>query len=136
MAVRLQRSGATGLTLAAWLAERPEVARILHPALPADPGHALWRRDFAGTSGLFAMLLHPVPHAALAAFFDGLRLFGIGPSWGGYESLIVPANVAPMRSAVPWTETAPLIRLHAGLEDPDDLIADLAEGFERMAAAR
>jgi cystathionine beta-lyase len=136
MAVRLQRSGASGLKLAAWLAARPEVARVLHPARPDDPGHALWRRDFTGTCGLFSILLHPVPYPALAAFFDGLRLFGIGASWGGYESLIVPANAAPARTAVPWTETGPLIRVYAGLEDPDDLIADLDAGFHRMAAAR
>jgi cystathionine beta-lyase len=133
MAVRLQRSGATGLKLAEWLQRRPEVARILHPALPGDPGHAIWQRDFSGTCGLFAMLLHPVKRPALAAFYDGLRLFGIGASWGGYESLIVPAKPAPLRTAVPWTETGPLIRLHAGLEDADDLIADLAAGFQRMA---
>jgi len=136
MALRLRRSGETGLTLAKWLQARPEVARILHPALPGDPGHALWRRDFSGTCGLFAMLLHPVPRPALSAFFDGFRLFGIGASWGGYESLIVPTNPASARTAVPWTETGKLIRLHAGLEDPDDLIADLAAGFARMAAAR
>jgi cystathionine beta-lyase len=134
MALRLRRSGASGLTLAEWLAGRPEVARILHPARPGDPGHALWQRDFSGSCGLFAMLLHPVPRPALSAFFNGLRLFGIGASWGGYESLIVPAK--PARSAVPWTESGPLIRLYAGLEDPDDLIADLADGFARMAAAR
>jgi cystathionine beta-lyase len=132
MAVRLQRSGATGLKLAEWLQRRPEVARILHPALPGDPGHAIWQRDFSGTCGLFAMLLHPVKRPALAAFYDGLRLFGIGASWGGYESLIVPAKPAPLRTAVPWTEAGPLIRLHAGLEDPDDLIADLAAGFQRL----
>jgi len=133
MAVRLQRSGETGLKLAHWLAGRPEVARLLHPALPNDPGHALWRRDFSGTCGLFSMLLQPVPKPALSAFYNGLRLFGIGASWGGYESLIVPAK--PIRTAVPWTETGPLIRLHAGLEDADDLIADLEAGFGRMAAA-
>jgi cysteine-S-conjugate beta-lyase len=132
MAVRLQRSGETGLKLAQWLAGRQEVARILHPARPDDPGHALWQRDFSGTCGLFAMLLHPVPKPALSAFYNGLRLFGIGASWGGYESLVVPA--VPIRTAVPWTEAGPLIRIHAGLEDPDDLIADLAAGFERMAA--
>jgi cystathionine beta-lyase len=133
MAVRLQRSGENALKLASWLSERPEVARIYYPALPGDPGHALWRRDFSGACGLFAMLLHPVPKPALAAFYDGLRLFGIGVSWGGYESLIVPANPAPIRTAVPWTEAGPLIRLHAGLEDAGDLIADLAAGFDRMA---
>ena len=134
MAVRLQRSGASGLKLAEWLAGRPEVARVLHPGLPTDPGHPLWQRDFSGTCGLFAMLLHPVPRPPLSAFFNGLRLFGIGASWGGYESLIVPAK--PARTAVPWTEAGPLVRLYTGLEDPADLIADLEEGFARMAAAR
>jgi cystathionine beta-lyase len=136
MAVRLKRSGESGLKLATWLAERSEVERVLHPALPGDPGHALWRRDFSGTCGLFSILLHPVPKPALAAFYDGLRLFGIGASWGGYESLIVPADPRPIRSAVPWREAGPLIRLHAGLEDPDDLIGDLEAGFERMAEAQ
>jgi cystathionine beta-lyase len=134
MAVRLQRSGASGLKLAEWLAGRAEVARILHPGMPSDPGHALWLRDFSGTCGLFAMLLHPVPRPALSALFNGFRLFGIGASWGGYESLILPAK--PARTVVPWTEAGPLIRLYTGLEDPDDLISDLAAGFARMAAAR
>jgi cystathionine beta-lyase len=135
MAVRLRRSGETGLALANWLQARPEVARILHPALAGDPGHARWRRDFSGACGLFAMLLHPVPRPALSAFFDGFRLFGIGASWGGYESLIVPTDPASTRTAVPWREAGKLIRLYAGLEDPADLIADLAAGFARMAAA-
>jgi cysteine-S-conjugate beta-lyase len=135
MAIRLERSGATGLTLAGWLAARPEVARVLHPALPGDPGHTLWRRDFSGTCGLFSIVLRSVAKPALSAFFNGLRLFGIGASWGGYESLIVPVDPASMRTAVPWAEAGTLIRLYAGLEDPDDLIADLAAGFERMAAA-
>ena len=132
MAVRLQRSGATALELAIWLAARPEVARVLHPALPEDPGHAVWRRDFSGSSGLFSVLLHPVPKPALAAFYNGLRLFGIGASWGGYESLIMPAQPAPLRTAVPWTESGSLVRLYAGLEDPQDLIADLSGGFRCM----
>jgi cysteine-S-conjugate beta-lyase len=133
LAVRLAQSGQTALTLATWLGQRREIRRVLHPALPGDPGHALWRRDFSGASGLFSAIFAPVPKAALAAFFDGLRFFGIGISWGGYESLIVPGT--PMRSVVPWTETGKLVRFYAGLEDPADLIADLEAGFERMAAA-
>jgi cystathionine beta-lyase len=134
LAIRLERSAATGLGLARWLQSRPEVARVLHPGLPEDSGHALWRRDFTGAAGLFGVLLHPVAEPALARFFDGLRLFGLGASWGGYESLIMPCFPATTRSAVPWTEPGPLIRLHAGLEDADDLIHDLEDGFARMAA--
>jgi cystathionine beta-lyase len=134
LALRLERSGATGLKLASWLAARPEVARVLHPGLPGSSDHALWRRDFKGCSGLFSVVLHPVSKAALAAFYDGLRLFGIGASWGGYESLIMPAQPASIRSAVPWTDPGPVLRLYAGLEDPDDLIDDLATGFVRMTA--
>jgi cysteine-S-conjugate beta-lyase len=136
MAVRMHRSGATGLRLAAWLEERLEVARVLHPGLPNDPGHRLWRRDFTGCSGLFSILLHPVSKPALTAFYNGLKLFGIGGSWGGYESLVSPAKPTSIRTAVPWTESGPVIRLYAGLEDPDDLINDLAAGFDRMACAR
>jgi cystathionine beta-lyase len=135
MAVRLERSAATGLRLANWLAARPEVKRVLHPARPDDPGHAVWRRDFTGACGLFAIILHPMPRQALSAFFDGFRLFSIGASWGGYESLIMPGYPAPLRTAIPWTEPGHLIRLHAGLEDPDDLIADLTAGFERASIA-
>jgi cystathionine beta-lyase len=135
LGVRLDRSESTGLDLARWLLRRPEVARVLHPALPGDPGHALWRRDFSGAAGLFSVVLHPVPEAALLRFFDGLRLFGIGVSWGGYESLIIPASLARIRTAVPWTEQGTLIRFYAGLEDPQDLIADLDDAFRRMAAS-
>jgi cystathionine beta-lyase len=134
MAVRLQRQQETGLALARWLQARPEVARVLHPGLPDDPGHALWRRDFTGASGLFAMVLKPVGETALAAFVDGLRYFPIGASWGGYESLIMPGNPKAVRSATAWDEPGPLLRLHAGLEDPADLIADLEEGLIRMAS--
>ena len=133
LAVRLRRHQETGLALARWLRERPEVDRVLHPALPDDPGHALWRRDFAGASGLFGIVLKPVPAAAVAAMLDGLELFGMGFSWGGYESLILPTK--PARTATRWTATVPLLRIHAGLEDPQDLIADLERGFARLAAA-
>jgi cystathionine beta-lyase len=135
LAVRLARHGATGLALARWLAGRPEVARVLHPALPEDPGHVLWRRDFSGTCGLFGFLLKPCPPAALAAMLDGMRLFGMGYSWGGYESLLIEVKPRTLRSATPWAEAGPLLRLHAGLEDPGDLIADLEAGFARLRAA-
>jgi len=132
--VRLERHGKTGLELAEWLAGRPEVVRLLHPAMPGDPNHALWKRDFSGCSGLFGVLLKPYSHAAVTAMVEGLRLFRMGWSWGGYESLIVPGFHLPTRSVGSW-EDGVLIRIHVGLEDVGDLKADLAEGFERLAAA-
>jgi cystathionine beta-lyase len=130
MPVRLKRHEETGLKLARWLQNRSEVARVLHPALDDDPGHMIWKRDFSGASGLFGVELTPVTRAALAAFFDGLECFGIGYSWGGYESLIVPAHFS--RSIRPFPVQGPLLRIHAGLEDANDLFADLAEAFARM----
>ena len=132
MPVRLQRHQETALKLAHWLMERPEVARLLYPALEEDPGHDVWRRDFKGASGLFGVVLKPVSRQALAAFFDGLVLFGRGYSWGGYESLIVPAHIR--RTARQFTAEGPVVRIHAGLENPDDLIAELEAGFARMHA--
>ncbi|HXP30779.1 MAG TPA: cystathionine beta-lyase [Stellaceae bacterium] len=135
-AVRLRQHQAQGLALARWLEKRPEVARVLHPGLPEDPGHALWRRDFTGASGLFAIVLHrDIAKPAIDAMLDGMELFGMGASWGGFESLILPAHPERLRTAVPWTEGA-VLRLHAGLEDLGDLIADLEQGFARLAAAR
>ena len=135
MAVRIARNQANGLALARWLQARPEVARVLHPALPDHPGHGIWRRDFTGASGLFSIVLHPVARPALAAFLNGLKLFGMGSSWGGYESLIIPSDPRAVRSATVWDMPGPLLRIHAGLEDPGDLIADLESGFERLAQA-
>ncbi|MBI1208463.1 MAG: cystathionine beta-lyase [Azospirillum sp.] len=135
MAVRLARHQESGLALADWLARRPEVARVLHPGRPGDPGHALWRRDFTGASGLFAAVLRPCSKAAVAAMLDHLALFGIGYSWGGFESLALPVYPARIRSAVPWSEPGPVIRFHAGLENIDDLIRDLDQGFARLSAA-
>jgi cystathionine beta-lyase len=130
LAVRLARHQQTGLTLARWLAGRPEVARVLHPGLEGDPGHALWKRDFSGACGLFGVVFKPVPEAAVAAFVDGLQHFGIGYSWGGFESLIVPAHIR--RTAKAYTAQGPVLRIHAGLEDAGDLIADLEQGLARL----
>jgi len=136
MAVRLERHQRSGLAVARWLAARPEVERVLHPALPSDPGHALWKSQYAGASGLFSVILKPAPRKALAAMLDGLHLFGMGYSWGGYESLIVPFNPTRYRTATAWTAEGPALRLHIGLDDPADLIADLDAGFARLNAAR
>jgi cysteine-S-conjugate beta-lyase len=135
MGTRLRQHQATGIELAQWLLNRPEVARVLHPALPDDPGHALWRRDFLGASGLFAMELKPVPKQAISAFLNGMELFGMGYSWGGYESLILPTNPEKLRTASTWNSQGPLIRIHAGLEDIGDLIADLERGLTRLGDA-
>jgi cystathionine beta-lyase len=130
LAVRLARHQETGLALARWLQNQPEVARILHPALEADPGHAIWKRDFTGACGLFGVILRPAAEAAVAAFVDGLRHFGIGYSWGGFESLIVPAHIK--RTAGAFAAEGPVLRIHAGLEDAGDLIADLQRGLARL----
>jgi cystathionine beta-lyase len=135
LSVRLERHQANALRLATWLRGRPEVARVLYPALPDDPGHALWRRDFLGASGLFGVILRPCSKAAVAAMVEGLELFGMGYSWGGYESLIIPTQPERYRTATTWQAEGPCLRIHAGLEDPDDLIADLAAGFERLNRA-
>lgn len=131
--VRLARHQQTGLTLARWLEARPEVARVLHPALESDPGHALWKRDFSGACGLFGLVLKPAPEKAVAAFVDGLAHFGLGWSWGGFESLVIPAHIK--RTARPFTAEGPVLRIHAGLEDADDLLADLELGLERLRKA-
>jgi len=135
LAVRLARHQENGLKLARWLQGRPEVARVVHPALPQDPGHHLWQRDFTGASGLFGVLLKPFPKPAVDALIDALELFGLGYSWGGYESLIVPAHPETLRTAVPWRADGPYLRLHAGLEDSADQIADLERGFTALAKA-
>jgi cystathionine beta-lyase len=135
-AVRLRQHQAQGLALAHWLAARPEVARVLHPALPNCPGHECWKRDFTGASGLFSIVLHAdTPKAAIDAMLDGMELFGMGFSWGGFESLMVPVHPERLRSATSW-DAGPVLRLHAGLEDQGDLIADLERGFERLNARR
>lgn len=134
MGVRLRQHYRSGVQLAQWLEARPEVEKVLHPALPSHPGHALWKRDYTGACGLFAIALKPVPEPALHAFIDNLKLFGLGVSWGGYESLALP--FAPTgRTTTQWPYAGPGVRLHIGLEDPADLIADLEHGFQAMAQA-
>lgn len=131
MGVRLRQHWASGVEVAQWLEGRPEVDKVLHPALPSHPGHALWKRDYSGACGLFAIALKPVPEPALHAFIDGLALFGLGVSWGGYESLALPFSPAG-RTTTQWPYAGPGVRLHIGLEDPADLIADLEQGFQAM----
>jgi len=135
LAVRLARHQQSALTVAEWLSARPEVLRVLHPGLPGDPGHAIWKRDFKGSSGLFSLILKPVPKAAVAAFLDSLELFGLGYSWGGFESLAIPFDCSSYRTATRWAPGGPGVRLHIGLEDVGDLIADLEQGFARLRAA-
>ncbi len=131
--VRMRAHEVHGLTLARWLQSRPEVKRVRHPALPSHPQHALWQRDFLGASGLFAFELNAASDEQIGALCDRRTHFRLGFSWGGFESLIMPANLAHLRTAVPL-ESSPLIRLHAGLDNPSALIADLEAGFAAMAA--
>jgi cysteine-S-conjugate beta-lyase len=132
MAVRLKAHEASALKIAHWLETRDEVASVLHPALPDCPGHAVWKRDFTGSSGLFSFVLKGDKDKA-AAFVDALDLFGIGYSWGGFESLALPVHPEKYRSATHWDVTHAVIRLQIGLEDTDDLIADLAQAFDVSA---
>jgi cysteine-S-conjugate beta-lyase len=132
MALRLREQERAALDIARWLADRPEVSRVLHPALPDHPGHALWKRDFAGSSGVFSIILKAVEKARVAAFVDGLELFGIGYSWGGYESLVLPFDCAPYRTATRWAPEGPALRFSIGLEDTADLKDDLAAGLARL----
>ncbi|MDB5811110.1 MAG: metC [Betaproteobacteria bacterium] len=132
--VRMRHQQQSALTVARWLQQRPEVLRVLYPALESDPGHALWKRDFGGAASLFGVILKPVADDAVADMIDALELFGIGSSWGGFESLCIRANPARGRTATKWSPGGPLVRLHIGLEDPADLIADLERGFARLAA--
>jgi cystathionine beta-lyase len=135
LAVRLAQHYASGLAMARWLASRPEVLRVLHPALESDPGHAIWKRDFTGASGLFSIVLKPKPQAAVDAMLNSLRLFGMGFSWGGFESLAIPFNCTDYRTATKWDPGGPTLRLHIGLENVEDLMADLDRGFAVFNAA-
>lgn len=132
--LRLDRAEASGLIIARWLSLHPAIDRVLHPALPTHPGHELWKRDFIGSSGLFGFVLKHGKRAHTAALIDGMAHFGIGFSWGGFESLILPTPIAPIRTATKAHWPGPVIRLSIGLEHPDDLIADLAEGLDRYEA--
>jgi cystathionine beta-lyase len=134
LAVRLARHFESGVAVARWLERRPEVLRVIHPALESHPQHAIWKRDFSGASGLFSFVLKPVPQAAVYAFLDELELFGIGASWGGYESLAIPFDLAPVRTATRWEPGGPTVRFHIGLESVDDLKADIERGFAKLAA--
>jgi cystathionine beta-lyase len=121
--------------VARWLQDQPQVAKVLHPAFEQCPGHALWARDFGGSSGLFSFVLKGGGDAARAKLIDGLRHFGLGYSWGGYESLALPVDPQRVRSVTKVTEEGPMVRLHIGLEDPQDLIDDLAAGLAAYGAA-
>ena len=135
LAVRLAQHHRSALEMARWLATRPEVVRVLHPALESDPGHAIWKRDFTGASGLFSIVLKPAPQKAVDALLDAVTLFGMGFSWGGFESLVIPFDCAPYRSATKWAPGGPTLRLHIGLENVEDLKSDLERGFEAFNAA-
>jgi cystathionine beta-lyase len=134
LGVRLKRHEESALKVAHWLKAQPQVARVLHPALPDCPGHGFWKRDFRGASGLFAFALKGGSKDARNRLIDGLAHFGIGYSWGGFESLAVPSDPERIRSAAPWASEGPLVRLHIGLEDVDDLIEDLARGLAAYEA--
>lgn len=133
---RLARHDETGRKLARWFEARPETETVLHPALPSCPGHEIWKRDFTGASGLFGVVLKEgIGKDALAAMLDGMAYFGMGFSWGGFESLMIPTHPADMRGVTPWPHKGPSLRIHAGLEDADDLIEDLEKGFARLNSA-
>ena len=131
---RLARHDASGRKIARWLSERPEVQMVLHPALPGAPGHNLWARDFTGACGLFGFVLTPASRKAVDAFHDALKIFGLGFSWGGFESLAIPCDEQLGPRSFLKSYGGPLVRLHIGLEDPDDLIADLEAGFAALHA--
>jgi cysteine-S-conjugate beta-lyase len=135
LAVRLAQHHRSGLEMARWLATRPEVVRVLHPALESDPGHTIWKRDFTGASGLFSIVLKPAPQKAVDALLDAVTLFGMGFSWGGFESLVIPFDCTPYRSATKWAPGGPTLRLHIGLENVEDLKSDLERGFAAFNAA-
>jgi cysteine-S-conjugate beta-lyase len=135
LSVRLAQHHRSGLEMARWLESRPEVQRVLHPALESHPGHAIWKRDFKGASGLFSIVLQPKPQKAVDAMLDSLKLFGMGFSWGGFESLAIPFDCNDYRTATKWAPGGPTLRLHIGLENVEDLKADLDQGFAVFRAA-
>lgn len=129
LGVRLRQQMENALYVSSWLESRPEVSRVLYPALPGDPGNAIWRRDFKGAASLFTFVLRPTGEAAVKTFVNALRLFGIGSSWGGYESLVSVVHAERHRTVTAWSPGGPAIRLHIGLEDPRDLTGDLQQAF-------
>jgi cystathionine beta-lyase len=135
LGVRLAHHQRSALEVARWLGARPEIARVLHPAFESCPGHSIWKRDFSGASGLFSIVFKPVPERAVHAFLDALALFGIGASWGGFESLAIPFDCTNIRTATRWAPDGPTVRFHIGLEDVGDLINDLERGFAAMQAS-
>ena len=135
MGVRMPRHHESGLKIARWLQERSEVIRVMHPGLPQDPNHDLWKRDFTGASGLFGFVVESANPVKAAAMMDSLEYFGMGSSWGGFESLLIPASPEKNRTATSWNPGGFTMRMHVGLEDADDLIADLDSGFDRYNKA-
>jgi cystathionine beta-lyase len=136
LSVRLMQHHKSGLEMARWLAARPEVIRVMHPGLESDPGHAIWKRDFTGASGLFSIVLKPAPQKAVDALLDAVKLFGMGYSWGGFESLVIPFDCASYRSATKWNPGGPTLRFHIGLENVEDLKTDLDRGFAAFNGAQ
>lgn len=135
MGTRLRQHHENGIKVANWLKTRPEVKKVLHPALPEDPGHDIWKRDFTGACGLFGFIMDQPSDTALANMMDNMTYFGMGYSWGGFESLLIPIEPAAIRTATNWEEEGQVMRIHIGLEDVDDLIADLEAGLDRLKDA-
>jgi cystathionine beta-lyase len=136
LSVRLAHHQRAALDMARWFSQRAEVLRVIHPALESDPGHAIWKRDFTGATGLFSIVLKPAPQKAVDAMLNALKLFGMGYSWGGFESLVIPFDCSSYRTATTWNPGGPTLRFHIGLENLDDLKADLETGFAALNAAR
>jgi cystathionine beta-lyase len=136
LGVRLDRHFQSGLRVARWLEQRPEVLRVMHPALERDPGHKIWKRDFTGACGLFSVVFKPTSEQSVHAFLNELALFGLGYSWGGFESLAILFDCTEYRTATKWAPGGPTVRFHIGLEDPEDLMADLERGFSALATAK